>query len=265
MLEFCVKQNVFLYAMIAAGIAGVWCLFWNNRFYTRAIRDLGRLKEPKAKWTRSVLETCQKKAHPFSNAGAFMRSQIAQGRSAGLSIPTLLRGSQNMIFTILALTAVSLWVIYRYRYGEQELMRYLGTGIVLAGGLVFFRLCLDFGGKEEILLNGWTDYLENEFAAKQSAARKQAQEMERQRENTASVQVGTAAEIRASATKTAPGAAGSESAGDRNELFTDPEKEARISKVREGIRQTAAADSRFAGMLTPEEEKLMREIISEYV
>ena len=68
MLEFCVKQNVFLYAMIAAGIAGVWCLFWNNRFYTRAIRDLGRLKEPKSKWTRSVLETCQRKAHPFSNA-----------------------------------------------------------------------------------------------------------------------------------------------------------------------------------------------------
>ena len=28
---------------------------------------------------------------------------------------------------------------------------------------------------------------------------------------------------------------------------------------------TAAAESRFAGMLTPEEEKLMREIISEYV
>ena len=49
--------------MIAAGIAGVWCLFWNNRFYTRAIRDLGRLKEPKSKWTRSVLETCQRKAH----------------------------------------------------------------------------------------------------------------------------------------------------------------------------------------------------------
>jgi len=59
--------------------------------------------------------------------------------------------------------------------------------------------------------------------------------------------------------------AGSESAKERNELFADPEKEARISKVREGIRQTAAAESRFAGMLTPEEEKLMREIISEYV
>lgn len=181
MLEFCVKQNVFLYAMIAAGIAGVWCLFWNNRFYTRGIRDLGRLKEPKSKWTRSVLETCQRKAHPFSNAGAFMRSQIAQGRSAGMAVPTLLRGSQNMILTVLALSILSLWAIYRYRYGEAELMRYLGTGIALAGGLVFFRLCLDFGGKEEILLNGWTDYLENEFAAmKQSAVLETVQQTERQ-------------------------------------------------------------------------------------
>ena len=238
MLEFCVKQNVFLYAMIAAGIAGVWCLFWNNRFYTRAIRDLGRLKEPKSKWTRSVLETCQRKAHPFSNAGAFMRSQIAQ-----------------------ALSILSLWAIYRYRYGEAELMRYLGTGIALAGGLVFFRLCLDFGGKEEILLNGWTDYLENEFAAtKQSVVLETVQQTERQ-----PVQAETMAQAGTGAAKAKPQTAGSESAKERNELFADPEKEARISKVREGIRQTAAAESRFAGMLTPEEEKLMREIISEYV
>ena len=44
-----------------------------------------------------------------------------------------------------------------------------------------FRLCLDFGGKEEILLNGWTDYLENEFAAtKQSAVLETVQQTERQ-------------------------------------------------------------------------------------
>ena len=144
MLEFCVKQNVFLYAMIAAGIAGVWCLFWNNRFYTRAIRDLGRLKEPKSKWTRSVLETVQQTE----------RQPV-----------------------------------------QAETMAQAGTG----------------------------------------------------------------------AAKAKPQTAGSESAKERNELFADPEKEARISKVREGIRQTAAAESRFAGMLTPEEEKLMREIIGEYV
>ena len=181
-----------------------------------------------------------------------------------MAVPTLLRGSQNMILTVLALSILSLWAIYRYRYGEAELMRYLGTGIALAGGLVFFRLCLEFGGKEEILLNGWTDYLENEFAAtKQSAVLETVQQTERQ--PVQSVQAEAMAQAGTGAAKTKPQTAGSESAKDRNELFADPEKEARISKVREGIRQTAAAESRFAGMLTPEEEKLMREIISEYV
>ncbi len=119
-----------------------------------------------------------------------------------------------------------------------------------------FRLCLDFGGKEEILLNGWTDYLENEFAAmKQSAVLETVQQTERQ-----PVQAETMAQAGTGAAKAKAQTAGSESAKERNELFADPEKEARISKVREGIRQTAAAESRFAGMLTPEEEKLMRRL-----
>ena len=46
MLEFCVKQNVFLYAMIAAGIAGVWCLFWNNRFYTLSLIHISEPTRP---------------------------------------------------------------------------------------------------------------------------------------------------------------------------------------------------------------------------
>ncbi len=40
-------------------------------------------------------------------------------------------------------------------------------------------------------------------------------------------------------------------------LFADPKKK-RGFEGQGGIRQTAAAESRFAGMLTPEEEKLMR-------
>ena len=103
--------------------------------------------------------------------------------------------------------------------------------------------------------------MENEFAAtKQSAVLETVQQTERQ-----PVQAETMAQAGTGAAKAKPQTAGSESAKERNELFADPEKEARISKVREGIRQTAAAESRFAGMLTPEEEKLMREIISEYV
>ncbi len=80
------------------------------------------------------------------------------------------RGSQNMILTVLALSILSLWAIYRYRYGEAGADALPGTGTARRI-LRSFRLCLDFWRKRgEILLNGWTDYLENEFAAtKQSA------------------------------------------------------------------------------------------------
>ena len=110
-----------------------------------------------------------------------------------------------------------------WRGGADALPR---NGIALAGGLVFFRLCLDFGGKEEILLNGWTDYLENEFAAtKQSAVLETVQQTEWQ-----PVQAETMAQAGTGAAKAKPQTAGSESAKERNELFADPEKEARISK-----------------------------------
>ena len=35
MLQMCMDQNFFLYGMIAAGILGVWCLFWSSRFITQ--------------------------------------------------------------------------------------------------------------------------------------------------------------------------------------------------------------------------------------
>lgn len=80
---------------------------------------------------------------------------------------------------------------------ERRSDGYLGTGTALAGCLVFFRLCLDFGGKEEILLNGWTDYLENEFAAtKQSAVLETVQQTERQPVQAAQAGTGAAKQKR---------------------------------------------------------------------
>ena len=110
----------------------MWCLFWNNRFYTRAIRDLGRLKEPKSKWTRSVLETCQRKAHPFSNAGAFYAQPDCTGQVSGNGSPDASARKPEYDPHGSGAVDSSLWAIYRYRYGEAELMRYLGTGIALA-------------------------------------------------------------------------------------------------------------------------------------
>ena len=145
-----------------------------------------------------------------------------------------------MILTVLALSILSLWAIYRYRYGGGA-MRYLGTGIARARRRpCLFRLCLDFGGKEEILLNGWTDYLENEFAAmKQSAVLETVQQTERQ-----PVEAKTMAQAGNRRRKQNRELREASPPKSGMNFVRRSEKEARISKVREGIRQTAAAESR---------------------
>ena len=42
MLQAIMDQKLFLYGMIVAGIIGVWCLFWSNRFYHIATNGQAR-------------------------------------------------------------------------------------------------------------------------------------------------------------------------------------------------------------------------------
>ena len=238
MLQTCMNQNLFLYAMIAAGIAGVWCLFWSNHFYSKAIKDLRRLDKPRLKWTGQLLQTVEERKEPIANLGAFLRSQLARGRSAGIGVQTLKAGSQNAAAVTFAVLAFSILVMYLYEYETYLWIQYAVAGGVIICGLLLLRIHFDFSGKEEILLDGWTDYLENEMQAKAQTAY-------------------------------APAAGETQDrTGSNRQARETPRKsreEEQISQVREGIRQTAAADSRFSGMLTPEEEKLMREIIREYM
>ena len=48
-------------------------------------------------------------------------------------------------------------------------------------------------------------------------------------------------------------------------LHKEQTREELIDKVTEGIRQTAASETKFSHMLTPEEEHIMREVIREYL
>ena len=61
MLQMCMDQNFFLYGMIAAGILGVWCLFWSSRFYHTAVKDMRRRDEPKGRWTEEVMELADRR------------------------------------------------------------------------------------------------------------------------------------------------------------------------------------------------------------
>lgn len=47
--------------------------------------------------------------------------------------------------------------------------------------------------------------------------------------------------------------------------YTEPVKDSMLDQVMKGIRQTAATGSKFSGLLTEEEETILREVIREYI
>lgn len=258
MLQTCINQNVFLYAMIAAGIVGVWCLFWSNRFYSRAVRDLGRMDRPKGKWTINVQKICKQRTDPLQNTGAFIRTQMARGKVLGMPVMALRQGSQNAAFITLTLLAGSLAIMYYFEYEWYLWIQYSIFAGVIACGLLLARVALDYSGKEDIILDGWTDYLENHTSYAASVQKETEQAAGRAKK----------AAVLAKKEAETPKQEESGKNGDTARVFQTPpdlRMEERITQVREGIRETAAADNRFSGMLSPEEEKIMREVIREYL
>lgn len=172
MLEWC-ETKCTLYAMIADRRCRR-CL-WNNRFYTQAIR-LGRLKEYQSRNGPVGAGNVSEKKRTFRMPGRCTRLHRA---ISGMAVPTLLRGSQGRphgsgaVDSFMGDLPIPLW-----RGGADALPRNRHRASPEA---LSFPTRLD-SAEKEILLNGWTDYLENEFAAtKQSAVLETVQQTERQR------------------------------------------------------------------------------------
>ena len=110
-----------------------------------------------------------------------------------------------------------------YVYGRPFLRQ---SYTVLTGAGIFALLLLmkqfmGFMNKEDIILDGLLDYMENTLPARKPVPDEQA--------------------------------------------LKEQTREELIDKVTEGIRQTAASETKFSHMLTPEEEHIMREVIREYL
>lgn len=313
MLQMCIDMKLFLYGMIAAGIAGVWCLFWSNHFYNKAIRDLGRKDKPRGRWTARVMEELA--GSPVENMEAFIRVRLAAGRQAGCRVGRLRQSAGVCICACAVFFAVGGYGIFRYRYELYVLGQYGALAAAVALGLLMLRYCMNMPEKEELLVDGWKDYFENSglFAAGSVQRGKQADildeqagghaqkelfpvtekeraELRRKKEKRASGQSknGMNADMRQSGTDrpeqqaAAPegflqsGRAGDARpeqqpngrAGETDADGTESKQarlERQVAQIEKGIREAAASDSRFAGVLTPEEEKLFREVIREYL
>lgn len=171
MLHEWMEQNLLLYGMIAAGVLGVFCIAMVERFYSRAMRDLRRITEPKGKWTKEFLNEYQMRKtreQQINNPEAFIRTQMVKGKVLGISLQ---KWKQGIGFGALLSFLLMIAAVYgTYRYEEAQLMRYqyvlVGAGIFAL--LLLMKQFMGFISKEDMILDGLMDYMENTSRAPKS-------------------------------------------------------------------------------------------------
>lgn len=117
MLHIWMEQNVLFYGMIGAGILGILCMFMVDRFYSRAIRDVRRITEPKGKWTKEFLNQYQMrltKEQEINNPEAFIRTQLARGKTLGIGIQKWKQGIGYSAVLCFLLILAAVYGTYRY-------------------------------------------------------------------------------------------------------------------------------------------------------
>lgn len=173
MLHDLMERNVLFYGMIGAGILGILCIAMVNSFYERVIRDLRQITEPKGKWTKEFLNEYQMrktKEQEINNPEVFIRTQMIRGKMMGISLQKWKQGIGYGAFICFLLMMAAVYGTYRYQ--EIELMRYqymlVGAGIFAL--LLLMKQFMGFMNKEDIILDGLMDYMENTVSSPKQEA-----------------------------------------------------------------------------------------------
>ena len=173
MLHDLMERNVLFYGMIGAGILGILCIAMVNSFYGRVIRDLRQITEPKGQWTKEFLNEYQMrktKEQEINNPEVFIRTQMIRGKMMGISLQKWKQGIGYGAFICFLLMMAAVYGTYRYQ--EIELMRYqyvlVGAGIFAL--LLLMKQFMGFMNKEDIILDGLMDYMENTVSSPKQEA-----------------------------------------------------------------------------------------------
>lgn len=165
MLLNSIMENHALFYGIAllTSVGAIWLLLV-NAFYDRTIRDMGRMDDPKSRWMKEFLKNYQMKTlknERIQNAEAFIRTQMIKGKSFGVFVYRLRRWSGYCGITSIVLMGVGLYGSYLHSYTDIVRYQYLMAGAISAMVLLLIRPFLCFTQKEDMILDGLTDYIEN--------------------------------------------------------------------------------------------------------
>ena len=164
MLHEWMEQNLLFYGMIAAGVLGVFCIAMVDHFYSKVMRDLRRITEPKGKWTKDFLNEHQmRRTHEqvINNPEVFIRTQMVKGKIWGISLQ---KWKQGIGFGALLCFLLMMAAVYgTYRYEDAELIRYqyVLTGAGIFALLLLMKQFMGFISKEDMIQDGLLDYMEN--------------------------------------------------------------------------------------------------------
>ena len=174
MLNSMMQNNTLFYAIAALTVLGTVWMLMVNAFFGRTIRDMDRIDSPKGKWMKEFIKNYQirvMKHQKIQNAEAFIRTQLNRGKSFGVFIYQLKRWSGYCGLACIVLMGIGLYGTYIYDYSQMARYQYLLAGVLSSLILLLLRPFLCFGQKEDMLLDGLTDYMENqsEMPEKQEA------------------------------------------------------------------------------------------------
>ncbi len=222
MLHFFMNQQYLYYGIIAAGILGLVSTILTDLYYRTIVRDVKRVRKAKGKWMRAFtteLDNRNLLKQDMHNGEAFIRTRLAEGKILGIPVGSLHTFGNWMAFMTAAIT---LWGLYSsYRTEAVLPLTYLAAGASACGVLLLLPVLFGIGRKQERIVNGLTDYIQNCLPGKAPVAAPVVEPVK--------------------------------------------EKERMLDQIVAGIRQSAAAGTKFSGLLSKDEEHILREVIQEYM
>lgn len=164
MLNSILENHALFYGIALLTSVGTIWLLLVNAFYDRTIRDMARMDDPKSRWMKEFLKNYQMKTlknEKIQNAEAFIRTQMITGKSFGVFIYRLRRWSGYCGLACIVLMGIGLYGSYLHAYTDIVRYQYLMAGAVSALVLLLIRPFLCFNQKEDMILDGLIDYIEN--------------------------------------------------------------------------------------------------------
>ena len=158
------EQGMILYAMAAICVIGVITRLAANHFYKSLIRqsdNLATAKDKQLQQMKTKYESIYRMNCGVKNTEVFVSKMQQQYRVAGIRLTNWENCSMYSAAAVFLVGAVSSLVLYLNKASVQNCVLYLAGGSLMAAGMVVLSGLMGNGSNRELLENALVHYFEN--------------------------------------------------------------------------------------------------------